>query len=191
MEDVDASAASGASSMRVVTVSGEEIGHLIPAAAAQIEQPQEPQPPNGLEYRIDGEVVQLTRVPQDEAMRLVNSGATVIHVEQEAMPGTGPPDPLTNDPTAAVASTSSGGGVSGGRMHLQQQQPQHPPQPPEHSQQLTFNNGRALNTNYDLPAELVQVLVDHHRPQPQQASTVASAASNQDEDWINAYRRQQ
>ena len=38
------------------------------------------QAPSSLEYRIDGEVLQLTRVPQAEAMRLVNSGATVIHV---------------------------------------------------------------------------------------------------------------
>ena len=47
--------------------------------AGQQVQPQ--QPPSSLEYRIaDGEVLQLTRVPQAEAMRLVNSGATVIHV---------------------------------------------------------------------------------------------------------------
>ena len=45
------------------------------------QQVQPQQPPSSLEYRIaDGEVLQLTRVPQAEAMRLVNSGATVIHV---------------------------------------------------------------------------------------------------------------
>ena len=45
------------------------------------QQVQTQQPPSSLEYRIaDGEVLQLTRVPQAEAMRLVNSGATVIHV---------------------------------------------------------------------------------------------------------------
>ena len=46
------------------------------------------QPPSNLEYRLDGEVLQLTRVAQDEALRLVNSGATVIHVaNDEPMPG--------------------------------------------------------------------------------------------------------
>ena len=43
-------------------------------------QQQQQQPPSSLEYRIDGEVLQLTRVPQAEAMRLVMSGETVIHV---------------------------------------------------------------------------------------------------------------
>lgn len=42
------------------------------------------QSPSELEYHtVDGEVLQLTRVPQAEAMRLVNSGATVIHVPAE------------------------------------------------------------------------------------------------------------
>jgi hypothetical protein len=44
------------------------------------QQVQQQQPPSSLEYRIDGEVLQLTRVPQAEAMRLVMSGETVIHV---------------------------------------------------------------------------------------------------------------
>ena len=48
-------------------------------------------PPSNLEYRLDGEVLQLTRVAQDEALRLVNSGATVIYSpatdESEPMPG--------------------------------------------------------------------------------------------------------
>lgn len=55
------------------------------------QQPAAAQPPSNLEYRLDGEVLQLTRVAQDEALRLVNSGATVIHVaatdEQEPLPG--------------------------------------------------------------------------------------------------------
>ena len=39
-----------------------------------------------MEYQVNGEVLQLTRVPQAEAMRLVNSGATVIHVA-DGQPG--------------------------------------------------------------------------------------------------------
>lgn len=46
--------------------------------------------PSNLEYRLDGEVMQLTRVPQAEAMRLVNNGATVIHVENGGEAAAGP-----------------------------------------------------------------------------------------------------
>ena len=52
------------------------------------------------------------------------------------------------------------------------------------------NPPRALNPNYDLPPELVQVLVNQQseqrqNPQPQ------TRRSHQDQDWINAYRRGQ
>ena len=67
------------------------------APAQGLLEPQQPpsqqamaNPPSNLEYRLDGEVLQLTRVAQDEALRLVNSGATVIHVatdDPEPLPG--------------------------------------------------------------------------------------------------------
>ena len=58
---------------------------------------------------------------------------------------------------------------------------------------------RALNSNYDLPAELVQVLVNQqseqqqnqqqHQPRHQSPQQQSSRGRNhQDQDWINAYR---
>ena len=132
---------------------------------------------HNIAYRIDGEVLQLTRVPQDEAMRLVNSGATVIHVASDDDPlSVPPPGPSSRMTTSHLQSNS---------------------QPSQPSFQPRSNRG--LN-GYDLPAELVQVLVS-----PEEAAAAASTSSgrprtnaqpqnetppsSQHQDWINAYRR--
>ena len=65
----------------VIQVGDKQVGVVQGQVRDAGQQVQPQQPPSSLEYRIaDGEVLQLTRVPQAEAMRLVNSGATVIHV---------------------------------------------------------------------------------------------------------------
>merc|ERR1712051_609926 len=65
----------------VIQVGDKQVGVVQGQVREGGQQVQPQQPPSSLEYRIaDGEVLQLTRVPQAEAMRLVNSGATVIHV---------------------------------------------------------------------------------------------------------------
>ena len=156
-------------------------------ASAGLSPEVQPPPGSNIAYRIEGEVLQLTRVPQDEAMRLVNSGATVIHVDEAAIPG---------------PSSGRNGGPAGVASHLQPQSLQ-PSQP------------RGLNS-YDLPAELVQVLVAPDDPTIVGAGTSSSSAGSSasahqprtttsnahhpdptapppppstSSDWINAYRR--
>ena len=73
-----ASNATSASEQQPSTAASIHAAELIVGDNKAVQQVQ--QAPSSLEYRIDGEVLQLTRVPQAEAMRLVNSGATVIHV---------------------------------------------------------------------------------------------------------------
>ena len=182
-------------------------------ASAGLQDQPPPGPPN-IAYRIDGEVLQLTRVPQDEAMRLVNSGATVIHVASEAD---------DNDPLA-IQSAAAGPSSRMTASHLQPAQPQ--PTFHQPSRSSSNNRGHSLNS-YDLPAELVQVLV---APEEQAAASAAAAATtaagahavsavtgrprnsgsggaaagtsaqqpqieatppptSQHQDWINAYRR--
>merc|ERR1719273_1526805 len=136
------------------------------------QQVQPQQPPNSLEYRIaDVEVLQLTRVPQAEAMRLVNSGATVIHVA----------DPQQDSNLHNPGSSNMPG--PSGSNRTQPQQPQQPAEPQATTaaastaapqQMMIFNQTSnqqqhqqqqraSLNTNYDLSAELVQVLVNRQQ----------------------------
>ena len=137
---------------------------VIASAGLQDQPPPPPGPPN-IAYRIDGEVLQLTRVPQDEAMRLVNSGATVIHVASEAD---------DNDPLAIQAAAGSSGSGRMTTSHLQPAQPQptfH--QQPSRSSSSNVNRGHHGGLNgYDLPAELVQVLVA-----PEETATAAASAA--------------
>ena len=148
---------------------------VIASAGLQDQPPPSVGPPN-IAYRIDGEVLQLTRVPQDEAMRLVNSGATVIHVASDADDH----DPLSigqhHQSSAAGAGPSSGARMTAATTtasHLQQ------PQPTFHQRSSSINNrghqhhhNHGLNS-YDLPAELVQVLVA-----PEEATVAATTAAS-------------
>ena len=148
---------------------------VIASAGLQDQPPPSVGPPN-IAYRIDGEVLQLTRVPQDEAMRLVNSGATVIHVASDADDH----DPLSigqhHQSSAAGAGPSSGARMTATTTtasHLQQ------PQPTFHQRSSSINNrghqhhhNHGLNS-YDLPAELVQVLVA-----PEEATVAATTAAS-------------
>jgi hypothetical protein len=210
--------------LKLVTVSGDDLNQLIQqqpqvgaagewrtvethhdeiiAAAGMQEQPP------GLEYRmVDGEVLQLTRVPQAEAMRLVNSGATVIHVPADQEPADlGVPGPSRIQPSVQVQQQPNAEG-----MIVFNQCPTTSTTP------TTTTNAAvrppALNTNHDLPAELVQVLVNQpvqHQQQPDESNRSARSATRQpqsttaprnnavidnssssNDDWINAYRRQQ
>ncbi len=170
----------------LVTLSSQDIANADETwrpgpSAAEPSTPIVPQPPPNLEYRIDGEVLQLTRVPQAEAMRLVNSGATVIHVADGQEPG---PSHRLN-PSAMTAEN--------------------------HRHATSYEANRAsLNANYDLPVELVQVIVNQQQQQqtnntesssssttqnnPNHSSNNGSRQPNQQDasnNWINAYRRQQ
>ena len=193
--------ASGSSGL-LVTVSEQDIGHLIQHAqpgSSNSQQPPQPvwetrpgesanaeQPGTAnLAYRgVDGELLQLTRVPQSEAMRLVHSGATVIHVSD---PPNDNPDP---EPQRDPLDSS---------LHL----------PAQDHQRLIYGRNDSVrnmsenptprnnDNNYVLPDELVQVFVNNHPggdgPDlgPSNQSQGQHEQNHDDENWINAYRRHQ
>ncbi len=142
----------------------------VPSAARTSSSSTTSGAPGDLEYRtVDGEVLQLTRVPQDEAMRLVNSGATVIHVPAESPRGGGASMDPVPGPSNRVYSYPQ-----------QQQQEQSRPQQHHSAPQIIpvarggvgdgGSAAQAPNPAYDLQHELVQALVSSQQQQQQQAT---------------------